>query len=1012
MCVRLFLLAWGLSEVKHRPLVLVGLLALPLFVLPAQSTDYFGRHIVTIEYVPAKQPLDPADLTRCQLLKPGQPLRSEDVAETIDRLFATRAYLDIQVDAELRGSGVVIRFLTTPAIFIGHISFIGKIDSPPNRSQLLSAMQMNTGTPFKAEMLKDAELRLMQLFKANGLYEASENIASELNSDTQQVNITVYFSPGKRARYQDPVIHGDAILPESTIVRATGWKVRIINRWRDVTASLTQSGLTGIQKKYQDKDRLEATVQMENLAYNPQTRQVIPTLTLDAGPIIKVAAAGAKVSKGRLKKYVPVYQEGTVDRDLLTEGARNLRDYFQARGYPDVDVTFREEPEQNGQQTIEYYVSKGDKKKLVHLGFEGNKYFTDETLEERMFLKPKSIQFFHGRYSEGFRARDEEAIANLYKANGFRDVKVASFVTDNFHGKSDQIAVTFRITEGSQWTVAKLVINGVNRMSREAVESRLTLSPGQPYSDVNVASDRNSLMTLYSTQGFASASFQYSVRESDQPNQVELTYDIVEGQQQFVRDVLVMGLQRTHPDVVTKKLTFAAGDPLSMVSISETQRRLYNLGIFSRIDAGIQNPAGDETRKHVFFDIGEARRYTVNIGIGADLARFGRTTTDLSSPAGTTGFSPRVSFDVSRINFLGSDHTITLRTRLSDIRQLAALTYLDPNFLGREGQNLIISGLYDNSRDVQTFASRRLEASIGVSRRLSKPSTLSLQFAYRRVSTSDVVIPSLLISPALQPARVGILSMTYVQDRRDNPADPHRGIYNTVNVGLASKFFGSQVNFTKTLGRNATYTPFGKNFVFARQTTFGVITPYNYPSDLNEVDAIPLPEKYFGGGSITHRGFPENQAGPRDIGVSSTSSGTVQATGFPVGGNVVLFNNLELRFPLFGENIGGVLFEDSGNVYDTFGDISFRYHQTSRRDFSYMAHAVGFGIRYKTPVGPVRVDLAYTLNPTQFNGFKGSFQDLLQCNPNLPPSQLPSFCVPVPQSTGHFQFFFSIGQTF
>jgi outer membrane protein insertion porin family len=457
MCVRLFLLAWGLSEVKHRPLVLVGLLALPLFVLPAQSTDYFGRHIVTIEYVPAKQPLDPADLTRCQLLKPGQPLRSEDVAETIDRLFATRAYLDIQVDAELRGSGVVIRFLTTPAIFIGHISFIGKIDSPPNRSQLLSAMQMNTGTPFKAEMLKDAELRLMQLFKANGLYEASENIASELNSDTQQVNITVYFSPGKRARYQDPVIHGDAILPESTIVRATGWKVRIINRWRDVTASLTQSGLTGIQKKYQDKDRLEATVQMENLAYNPQTRQVIPTLTLDAGPIIKVAAAGAKVSKGRLKKYVPVYQEGTVDRDLLTEGARNLRDYFQARGYPDVDVTFREEPEQNGQQTIEYYVSKGDKKKLVHLGFEGNKYFTDETLEERMFLKPKSIQFFHGRYSEGFRARDEEAIANLYKANGFRDVKVASFVTDNFHGKSDQIAVTFRITEGSQWTVAKLV---------------------------------------------------------------------------------------------------------------------------------------------------------------------------------------------------------------------------------------------------------------------------------------------------------------------------------------------------------------------------------------------------------------------------------------------------------------------------------------------------------------------------------------------------------------------------
>jgi outer membrane protein assembly factor BamA len=283
---------------------------------------------------------------------------------------------------------------------------------------------------------------------------------------------------------------------------------------------------------------------------------------------------------------------------------------------------------------------------------------------------------------------------------------------------------------------------------------------------------------------------------------------------------------------------------------------------------------------------------------------------------------------------------------------------------------------------------------------------------YRRVTTSDVVIPSLLISQLLQPVRVGIVSATLVEDRRDNPADAHRGIYNTLDVGVATKYLGSQRDFLKALGRNATYTRIGKNFVLARQLTFGVLFPYGYPAGLGQINAIPLPERFFGGGSISDRAFGENEAGPRDIGVLGTNGLTGQATGFPVGGNAVLFSNVELRFPLLGENIEGVLFEDAGNIYQTLGDVSFKYKQNNDQDFNYMAQAAGFGIRYKTPIGPVRFDLSYTLNPAHFKGFSGTYQDLLQCNPNLPPSQLPAVCQSVEQNTGRFHFFFSIGQTF
>ena len=276
--------------------------------------------------------------------------------------------------------------------------------------------------------------------------------------------------------------------------------------------------------------------------------------------------------------------------------------------------------------------------------------------------------------------------------------------------------------------------------------------------------------------------------------------------------------------MVKNRISVKPGDPLSLTTVSEAQRRLYNLGLFSRIDAGVQNPDGNATRKYVFYDLEEANRYNINVGFGAEIARFGGTTTNLSSPAGSNGFSPRLSFDISRLNFRGTDHTVTLRTRLSNLQQRAALSFFNPNLFGRDGQTFTLSGLYDNSRDVQTFSSRREEASVEVSRRLSKPSTLSLQFAYRRVTTSDVVIPSLLISTLLQPVRIGMLSANYPGPQTERSGRP-RGIYNTLNVGLASRYFGSQRTFLKMLGRNATYTPIGKSMVFARQTTFGVITP-------------------------------------------------------------------------------------------------------------------------------------------------------------------------------------------
>ncbi|HTM50167.1 MAG TPA: BamA/TamA family outer membrane protein [Bryobacteraceae bacterium] len=985
-----------------------------LFLSPgaiAQVDGVIGKRIVDIQFTPA-QILDPADLAIAVPMKKGDPLRTEDVAAALDALFATGRFEDLVVEAEPSGDGVVVRFVTKNTWFVGGVSVDGKVAIPPSRGQLGSAAQLRLGAPFQEEDVTKAVDSMKHLLDSNGLYEAEIKPSVERDDKFQHVFISFTVKQGKRAKYEKPVVEGACGLSDGTILRATGWRIPIIHRWRRVTDSLTRKGVQGLLGKYQKDDRLKATVELKKLDYDASRRRVRPNLSVDPGPKVEIKAVEANVSKRTLKRYVPVYQERAVDNDLLVEGRRNLSEYFQSKGYYDVDVDFRVLPAQADHETIEYVISQGPRSKIVHLAISGNKYFTEDTIRERMFMEPATFNLRRGRYSEAFRRKDEENIINLYKSNGFRDVKVTTLVDRSYKGRAGRMAVTVSIEEGPQWLVEQLTVNGIRQVDRDELVSGLASARGQPFSEVNLAGDRSQTLTYYYERGFPAADFKAEWTPAGTPHRANVVYTITEGERRFVRGVVTTGLSTTRQRLVNRRITLHAGDPLSPVEQAEIQRRFYDLGIFARVDTAIENPDGETDHKYVLYNFEEANRYTVALGAGAQLGRFGTpNTADLSSAGGATGFSPQVSFDVSRLNFLGIGHTVTLRGLYSNIDKRGSLSYLAPRFQNIEGRNITFSALYENSLNVRTFASRRAEASIQISQRLSKPTTALLRYAYRRVSVSSVVIPVLLIPQLLAPARIGMVSANLAQDRRDNPSDPHRGIYNTVDVGLAGRFFGSQRGFGRVLGRNATYHKVRRNTTLARQTQLGLITPFSAPNGLTEQQSVPLPERFFGGGADSLRAFPFNQAGPRDIGAPVVPGGPASSpTGFPLGGNALLFNNVELRFPFIGENIQGVLFHDMGNVFSTLSKISFRFKQRNLEDFDYMAHAVGFGIRYRTPIGPIRGDLAYSINPPAFIGFKGTPEQLLQCNPNAPVAI--GVCQGVRQSVSHFQFFFSIGQTF
>ncbi|HUK16999.1 MAG TPA: POTRA domain-containing protein [Bryobacteraceae bacterium] len=981
--------------------VLCAFASMPL-VLKAQYTAYEGKKIVTIQFEPPNQPVDLAEINRILPLKNGQPLQQADVRTAIERLFATGRYTDIQVDARPYQDGVIVRFLTQNRWFIGQVAVGGDLSSPPNPGQLETAARLDLGQPYTESKLNDALSGEKRLLEANGLYGSTVHPVVHWDNQYQQVTIRFEVDSGERARFTAPVLIGDIKMDTTRILTATRFRRWLIHTWKPATQTRVRQGLDGVRKLYQKDHRLEAKVSLDAMKFTLEDNRVTPTLRIDAGPRIDVRTMGAKLSESKLQRYVPVFEEHAVDDDLLREGARNLRDYFQSQGYFDADVQFKTQRVISDQATIDYLVNIGTRHKLVHIGIAGNRYFTSATLRERLYLRTASfLTFPHGRYSENLLSRDEETIRNLYQSNGFRDVKVTHRLEDSYQGRAGDIAVFLEIQEGPQFLIGNLTVDGIERLNKPSIMAQLSSVAGQPFSEYNVAVDRDAILGRYFADGFPNATFEWSSKPGAEPDRIDLTYTIRDGQQQFVRQVLFNpdGLEHTKPELIYRNLKLNPGDPLSPIAISDTQRRLYDLGIFARVDAAVQDPDGATEQKYVLYDLEEARRYSIAIGLGAEFARIGGCEYCLDAPAGAPGFSPRVSFDITRNNLWGLAQRISLRTRLSTLEKRALLNYTIPRFRGNNNLTLDLTGLYLDSKDVRTFSYKREEGSAQLSQKVGKTLTFQYRFTYRHVSVDEA---TLKITPDLipllsQPVRVGLLATSIIHDRRDDPVDPHKGIFNTLELGMADHIFGSERNFVRFLARNATYHPIGKRIVFARSTEFGDIYAFHYNG--NPLDAIPLPERFFGGGGSSDRGFPEFQSGPRDL-----------ETGFPIGGTALFFNQTELRFPLIGENVGGVLFHDFGNTFSSLSSLSFRVKQADLQDFNYMVHAVGFGIRYRTPIGPLRVDLAYSINPPKFFGFKGTEQDLVDAGVN--PCSGPYAYLCTVQNVSHFQFFFSIGQTF
>ena len=946
----------------------------------------------------------------------GKPLERDQVADSIRTLYKTGTYSYIAARQDAAENGVRIDFVVREQLFFNQVIIRG-VDAPPSDASAAAAMSLTLGTPYRKEAVDEGVTRLTDSLHDEGLYEAEVHVETVPHHDTHEMDVVVTVKSGPRAKVQTIQLTNGTEYTNEEIIKLLSVKVG-----KPITSQRIQRGTERIHNFLVKKGHLNARASVRRGAYDKAANTIPLEVDVTEGPRVQLVVTGMKLSQGTLKKLVPIYQEGSVDVDLLEEGKRNIRERLERDGYFDAQVDYTTvtrdaQPKGNWKGTeeiITYKVERGDRHKLAGVEISGNHYFNTELLRSRLQIYGKGFAS-RGRFSRRLVESDRDSLLSLYQSNGFLDAKVDGQTLDNYKGVEGQLFVRYVIQEGKQSRVASLSIEGNQAFKEDELLPYVASTPGQPYSEYNVATDRDNILALYYNEGFPEARFTATaVPETPEANsgadksaangaakddagktstgttgkqgdnavepgdEMKVVYHIDEGPQTRVKRVFVTGYNHTRLGAIRREITVKADAPLREGDVVDSQRRLYNLGIFNRVTIEPQNPAGTDPNKDVVVLVEEAKRWTIAYGGGFEVQRLASSTDPTGSELQA---APRGILEISKLNVRGRGDSISLKLRGSTIEDRALLTYTAPNTFANPHFTFQANAYTEKTQDINTFTEERYEGSVQLTDQVTRFTTLQYHYAFRRVLVSNInnTVPPEDIPLFEQPTLVSQFGVTWARDARDNPADATKGSFNSFDFGIADTAIGSSASFLRMYYQNSTYHPLGRRFSFARAFRFGVLQPYKdtvslaFPAQTSAVQLIPLPERFFAGGGTSLRGFALNQAGPRDL------------NGFPVGGQAILEFNQEIRFPMrlpfVGSALGGAIFYDGGNVYSRLSRITFRAYSPApvfnpakpteclyncTNELNYFAHTVGFGLRYSTPVGPIRIDLGFPINRPRF----------------------------------------------
>ncbi|MCC7033795.1 MAG: BamA/TamA family outer membrane protein [Acidobacteria bacterium] len=949
----------------------VALLGTPRPVV-ASPDAFIGQPIAAVRVETADGPvLEPGVLELIET-RVGQPLAMARVRDTIDHLVGLGRYDDVRLFAEAApaGAGVSLRWVLRPIRKITRVSIGGGGGLASVASSTVVSERF--GERPAASRVPEIVAAVTDFYRDHGYRAAT---------------VVPQLTPGRTAGevWLDlSVARG----PRTTVLTAsvTGSPREAPNRILDFLRIEPgqpfdrldlEERIAAYASRLRADGFYEASVR-EATTFDDEGHTASVAVDVSTGPRVRLAYAGDPLPRGVLESLVPVREERSVDEDLLEDASRNIEAYLRERGFREARATYTR-AEASGDLVLTFAVERGPLHRVGAVGLEGNASVPDAEIEPLLKLT-RGDPFVDARV-----AAIAAAIEELYRVRGHERVTVKPSVEvlpEQAEGsvRFRPVATHFTIVEGVGTTVAGVTLGATPGVPEPDLRARLGLVTGRPFYRPQLAADRDAIERHLRNLGFLSARVTPTLAFSDGNQRVAVTWNISAGEQSVVDHVLITGNTRTSSDVIRRELRLRPGVPLGAEALAESQQRLSQLGLFRRVRI-VELPRPGTPQRDVLVTVEEAPATAVTYGGGLEVGRRLRQGAG-GVAAERVEVAPRAFFEVSRRNLWGKNRTLSLFSRVSLRPRDPAIDSRDPTDTGGYGLNdYRVTGTFREPRafgtpgdaQVTAFLERGIRASFtfdrrGVrtdyARRFGTGFTVTGRYTNDYTELFDEQIAAedrLLIDRLFPQVRLSTFFGAFLRDSRDDVLDPQRGAVIGLDGAVAARAYGSEVGFAKTFLQGFLYRRLpGKGFVLAGGVRAGFATGFAREVPRVDEDGNPVPgedgrpivdivedlpasERFFAGGDTTVRGFALDRLGTVD---------TLDSQGFPQGGNGLVVLNAELRAPYW-KGVGLVGFVDAGNVFKQVGDI----------DLGDLRVAAGFGARYRSPIGPLRVDLGFKVNP-------------------------------------------------
>ena len=931
-------------------------------------SSYEGQNVSSIQ-IAGRPEYSSAQFAQLFLQKAGQPFSKEKVIQTASAIKAAGHFQQVQTQLEPASDGVRVLFVVQPAVYFGIFEFPGAEGFP--YSQLIQAAHYPIQTPFNPADLDQDDRDLVKLFQQSGYFQA--RVAPKLTVDSAHSLANVEFDTtlGIRAKFGSSVIEGapsgDAANLQHKLTtlsaRLRGAAIRPGKAYHRSTLTKADDFL---QRSLEKQGYLGAQVKLSGAQYNPASNRAEIHFSVDVGDFVQVQIQGAHLWSWTRKSLLPIYQGVGVDDEVVQEGQQALISYFQAKGFFDVKVD-SQFTKQTKTDTVTYRITKEKKHKVSDVTLSGNTILPSSTLTPQVTVAKKHL-LSPGKFSNQLVQTSVKNLKAVYQSEGFSDVQVSSMVKRS----SGNVQVSFRIVEGPRDIVNSLTIQGADTFpEKQFAPDGLKLAEGQPYSQVHVQSDRASILAHYLQAGYLSASFRETATELSkrEPHRINVVYHISEGPKITTGEVLTLGRAHTRQRLINQDIAaIKPGQPLTESELLTAGSRLYDhTGVFDWAEVDPKEPVTTRTRNDVLVKVHEAKRNDFTYGFGFEvIARGGNIPSGTVAlpnlpPIGlpssfttsqTTFYGPRGTIQYTRNNVRGKGESLSFTGFAGRLDQRGAVYYIDPNFRWSHWK-ATTSFSAERNEENPIFSSQEEQGSFQIQRPIDRSlnDLFFLQYSFSQVNLTRILIPGLVPSQD-QHVRLSTLSANITRDTRDNALDEHKGVLRSLELDFNSTKLGSSVDFVKLTGQAAFYMEKLHHIVWANSIRIGLAQPFSN-------SFVPLSEAFFSGGGNSLRGFSLDGAGPqRSVQVCSNGESNCGTTiTVPVGGHELMILNSEARIPLpVKKGLSLVAFYDGGNVFPYVG-----FHRFT----SLYSNNVGLGLRYVTPIGPIRVDIGRNLNPAQ-----------------------------------------------